>query len=102
VLSGLSPDGSTGSTRGSFGATNRDSDVISGGFGRRGSLNERGRGFSNVRTQQRLASQTRVPGQSLRGDGGTRTVSAAFLGEEISITADPATNSLVIFASKSD
>lgn len=65
----------------------------SSGFGRSGS--------QNSRTQQRLQSQRRTPGQSRR-PGRTGGVSGAQLGEEISITADPATNSLIIFASKAD
>ncbi|MBX7137282.1 MAG: type II secretion system secretin GspD [Oligoflexia bacterium] len=61
-----------------------------------------GRGLSSSRTQDRLASQQRTPGRSRSGSnsgGATGTVS---IGEDITITADPATNSLIIYADKSE
>lgn len=62
---------------------------------------DRGNRFSS--TQDRLNSQSRTPGRSRSENnntsGGTSSVS---LSENISITADPSTNSLVINAGKSE
>lgn len=100
VLSGLSGVG--GSTAGrSTGESGGLQDLISGNTGtsRTGSS---GRSTSLSRSQQRIESQRRVPGQS-RISGGSRSGSSSVkIGEDISITADPATNSLIIFANKND
>lgn len=109
VLSGLVGGGvSTGSDRGRLGGSsfNRssDGDIGIGGLSslsrNRNSLN-RGNRFGS--TQDRLSGQTRTPGRSrsensLGGSGG----GSFNLGDEVSITADPSTNSLVINAGKSD
>jgi general secretion pathway protein D len=91
VLSGLG--GGTGSSnRGSLG---RDPDVIS------GSRNISSNSSSQLaRTQNRIDSQTRNPGQPRAGSDATSGVTTAALGEDISISADIATNSLVIFADR--
>ena len=63
----------------------------------------RDRGNRTQSTQNRLSGQQRTPGRSRSENsaqgGGVTSVS---LGEDTSITADPATNSLVISASKAD
>jgi hypothetical protein len=56
---------------------------------------------SRARSKSRLESQNRNPGES-RKAAKTGGASSASLGEDISITADPSTNSLVIYASKPD
>lgn len=93
VLSGLT--GSGGSRSGSSsggGLFDTSQDLISGGT----------RSANRNRTQSRLQSQSRTPGQPRQASGGDRGVASAELGEDISITADPATNSLIIHASKAD
>ncbi len=98
VLSGLMGGGGGSSSGGSnraaslTGAFNSDS-----GSGMGGSSNSKG-----SRSQNRTSGQKRTPGQSRnegKSQGGAGTVS---LGEDMSITADPATNSLIISASKAD
>lgn len=88
--------GSTGgSTLGGFGGDS-DMDSLS---GRRSSSSKRGGSSS------RLASQSRTPGSS-RSTTQKKSTSvggnSGQFGEDLSITADPATNSLIISASKSD
>jgi len=99
VLSGLG-DGSGGGGR----SAGLGTDAISGGldspsgFGRSSS-----RSSSSMTSQERLGSQQRTPGRPRsenRSGGGAQ--GSFNLGENISITADPATNSLIISASKTD
>ncbi|MCB0317178.1 MAG: type II secretion system secretin GspD [Bdellovibrionales bacterium] len=54
------------------------------------------------RSSNRLSRQQRTPGQSRNTGDRSSGVSTVSLGEEVSITADPATNSLVINSNKSD
>ncbi|RME61186.1 MAG: type II secretion system protein GspD, partial [Candidatus Dadabacteria bacterium] len=54
-----------------------------------------------LRSSNRLSSQRRTPGQPRQTSGPQQAVSAQ-IGENISITADPATNSLIIYASRAD
>lgn len=81
VLSGLA-DGGSSSSSSSGNATAREA--------------------SAERSRERTASQTRTPGQSRTSTSGSGGVSSVSLGENISITADPATNSLIIVANRSD
>jgi len=100
VLSALSGSGGGGSGTRSGGTLRQDQgiDLIS-GFGRStGSRISRSSRLN--RSQQRLQSSSRSPGQSLLSD--ERGVTTAAFGGDISITADPATNSLIIVASKTD
>ncbi len=93
VLSGLVGGGGGGTT----GAANT-------GLGADGTnTNSRNRGNQAQSTQDRLSNQRRTPGRSRseNQDGGSGISSVNF-GENISVTADPATNSLVINAGKSD
>lgn len=87
VLSGLT-GGSSSSSNSSLGSsTSTTSSSLSTG------------GLSS--TQQRLSAQRRTPGSSRNTN--TRTgASSVNLGEDIAITADPATNSLIIASSKTD
>lgn len=63
----------------------------------------RDRGSRVRNTQNRLSSQSRTPGRSrTENNSGSAGVSSVNLSEDISITADPSTNSLVINAGKSD
>ena len=99
VLSGLVGGGSSGERRSSSsgGSSFGEGDRLgsSSSFGRNRSSNL-------SKSQDRLRSQQRTPGQS-RSDGKSgRGSSGVNLSEELSITADPATNSLIIFATKSD
>lgn len=58
---------------------------------------------SEERTAQRLRNQSRLPGQSRADDSSSGSgVSAVALSDEIAITADAATNSLVIQSSQND
>ena len=54
------------------------------------------------RSSNRLSQQKRTPGQSRNAGQSGAGISTVSLGEEVSITADPATNSLVINSDKSD
>lgn len=63
----------------------------------------RDRGNRASSTQNRLNSQSRTPGRSRNeNNNSNQGVSSVSLSENISITADPATNSLVINAGKSE
>lgn len=99
VLSGLgggSGAGGSGAGAGLFGGSDSNGSNAQGG----GSSGLRS--GSTSRSKDRVASQTRQPGRS-RSEGKSKsTPGAVNLGEDISITADPATNSLIIFASRSD
>lgn len=100
VLSGLGGGSTSAGGSAGFGT-----DAISGGldsssgFGR---ASTRGTG-STMSSQGRLSSQQRTPGRS-RSEGRSSQLGGGNfnLGENISITADPATNSLIISASKTD
>jgi general secretion pathway protein D len=93
VLSGLGDGGgSSNSSRGSDIQLRSD---------RNNNSLERGNRFR--RTQERLQNQQRTPGRSRgegREDGGG--VSNVSIGDNVSITADPSTNSLIIHAGKTD
>lgn len=93
VLSGLSGGSSSGEAP-LQGADPRGGDVSS-SFGGSGSS-------SGSRTQSRMSGQERTPGQSRQSSSDSSGVGTVNLGENVSITADPATNSLVISASKTD
>lgn len=98
VLGGLVGQG--GSSR----SSNNSSDILgSSGFSGSSDTNSRrSNSFGSTSGGRgRLDSQRRSPGQSRRGNQsqGASTVS---LGDDLSITADPSTNSLIIAASKSD
>ena len=100
VLSGLSGEGGGGGARtaGAFGQDSAGSDSL-GGLG----SSDRSSRNSGMSSQGRLSSQQRTPGRSRsEGQGGTGAGGSFNLGENISITADPATNSLIISASKTD
>ncbi|MDC0358269.1 type II secretion system secretin GspD [Oligoflexia bacterium] len=95
VLSGLDSDGG-GASSGSSSAS-----PFGGESGRNTRSRDRGDRFS--RTQDRLSSQQRTPGRSRSENGGGSGLTSSFnLGEDMSISADPATNSLIIYASKAD
>ena len=96
VLAGLVGGGS--STR----STSSNRDFTSGLSSSRntGSLS-RGNRFNQ--TQSRLQGNQRTPGRSRTENFGSRGgTTSVQIGEDISITADPATNSLIIFAGKTD
>ncbi len=104
VLSGLTGQGTGTSGRRSgtnTGLLGDGSDQISGNtpFGSSSRRNT-STGSSNY-TQDRLRSQQRTPGQSRTG-GNNRGSAGVSLGEDISISSDPATNSLIIVANKTD
>lgn len=98
VLSGMGGSSGTGSGSGSlsslFGA-------VSDQTGSR-SLSGRNRS-SNSRTQDRLFGQQRTPGRSRsESRSGSGPSGAVSLSEDVSITADPATNALIINATKNE
>ena len=109
VLSGLvggggaGGTGSTGTTGGSSFNRNSGGDDDGGLFGGSRNSGSRNRGNRFGSTQDRLSGQQRTPGRSRsENGGGTGGPSSFALGENISVTADPATNSLVIVSGKSD
>jgi len=63
---------------------------------------ETGLSGAQSRAQGRLAAQTRSPGQSRLASQPGRTPTSVSFGEDVSITADPATNSLVIYSGRAD
>lgn len=104
VLSGLSGGGSGSSSRASFGGSS------SGDIGESDSMLTSGRNNSTRKSTSsstsggsagRLGQQSRKLGES-RLSRGSSGIKSASLGEDISVTADPATNSLIIFAGKTD
>lgn len=104
VLSGLVGNGGGGGS--SRSGPEKSDDLISGGLGGGGgsrNTNSRNRGNQFGSTQDRIRGQSRTPGRSRSenakssGKGG-----AVEFSQELSITADPATNSLIIFANKND
>ena len=99
VLSGLG--GSSGSSVRSSGiGGDTGTDLISGSGSTRSGTKSRGSQFS--RTQSRIQTQSRTPGRSRSESRNTTGAKGVTLGEDVSITADPATNSLIIFAGKTD
>lgn len=97
VLSGLG-EGGGGAVRG---ASSGSSDLFGSGSDSLGSSSRSSRSSSG--SQGRLSSQQRTPGRARsEGRGGASSGGTFNLGENISITADPATNSLIISASKAD
>ncbi|MCB0332610.1 MAG: type II secretion system secretin GspD [Bdellovibrionales bacterium] len=93
VLAGLSGDGSSRSSS--------SQSSVNSFSGQNTGSRERGNRFAS--TQDRLTSQSRTPGRS-RSENSSEssgTTSVQF-GENVSITADPATNSLIIYSGKSD
>lgn len=101
VLSGLGSGGKGGSNAKS------GSDSLGGGESSGGGLaaafggtSSRGKASRSSSGKDRVASQSRQPGRS-RSEGKSRgSTGAVNLGEDISISADPATNSLIIFATR--
>lgn len=103
VLGGLVGEGGTSGTRNrgtNNNNNNDDGDIFGGGLSNRG-LN--GRNSRSSRSNSRLSGSSRRPGTS-RNDGRERSGggSSVQLGDDFSITADPATNSLIIQGSKAD
>jgi general secretion pathway protein D len=99
VLSGLGGEGGGPASR-TTGGFGQDSLLGGGEFGSSSRSSSRSSGMSS---QGRLSSQQRTPGRPRsEGSGGGGVRGSFNLGENISITADPATNSLIISASKTD
>jgi general secretion pathway protein D len=104
VLGGLGGDSAGSSSSKSMGGFGSDSQSGLGQSGTSGLGSSRSRsGFGGgSSSQSRLGEQSRTPGRS-RSEGAQRNaVSSVTLGENVSITADPATNSLIIAASRTD
>lgn len=93
VLSGLVGGGTGGTQRTASGG-----DTSTGGSG----TNGRNRNSKSSRSQSRMNQQQRSPGRARSESRTNRSPAAAQLGDELSITADPSTNSLIINASKAD
>ncbi|MCO6431870.1 MAG: type II secretion system secretin GspD [Deltaproteobacteria bacterium] len=111
ILSTLSGgSGTTGgrdTSRGSFGGSsfsrNQGDNLDAGPFGvGRSSTSARSRNSRLGTTPERLDSRARAPGGSANQNRSGAGTSAINLGENISISADPATNSLIIYGSKAD
>jgi general secretion pathway protein D len=108
VLGGVVGSGSgstgSGSTKASFGGLGSefgdDSGFSSSSSSR--SRNSRNSGSTGLGTSRGGSSASRNSGSRDSGSSNRRTPSAVQLGEDTSITADPATNSLIIMASKQD
>ncbi len=93
VLGGLVGGGSSNNRTDSGGGLfDTSQDLISGGT----------RSDNRNRTRDRLQSQNRTPGMPRTPLNQRKAVGSVELGEDISITADPATNTLIIHASKAD
>ena len=107
VLGGLSGSGGGSSSRASLGGSadigESDSMLTGGKSGSSTSRNSRSSSRSGTSggSANRLGQQSRKLGES-RLSRNNSGVKSASLGEDISITADPATNSLIIFAGKTD
>ncbi|MBN8549638.1 MAG: type II secretion system secretin GspD [Deltaproteobacteria bacterium] len=98
VLAGIAGGNSNGSTpRGALGGANVDDSGTS--FGGNGSRNNQSGNRSSSFSSSR---GSRNPGQSTLGNQKRTSPGAINLGDNLSITADPATNSLIIIGSKSD
>ncbi len=70
------------------------------------SSSQSSRSASQSSSQSRLASQRRTPGQSRSSSNSasatSSTINSAAFGDEVSITADPSTNALIIYSGKTD
>lgn len=95
---GTSRSRSSGTFGSSFSSNSSDED---GSMSRSNNLS-RSRAESLSRTQSRNSSQQRNPGQPRPTGGSTGAAASVQFGENVSITADPATNSLIISAGKAD
>jgi general secretion pathway protein D len=113
VLAGLVGGSTGGGTGGGFGSGSFNQGGIGGLFDSAGGLGQNRSSFSNRNSQSGLGRNGSSGGfGSGTGFGGSRSggrtsnnrrgPSSTQLGENISITADPATNSLIIAASKPD
>ncbi len=102
ALSGLT-GGSSGGSSGSSGLGSSRSQNGSGLNGSSGGLGSRESDNRSQRTQNRLSQQQRTPGRP-RSENRAQTVGSGNIqfSEDFSITADPATNSLIVSANKSD
>lgn len=97
VLSGLAGSGVNTSKTGTGSAFDSSQTSKSGSSLSSGNTTNRNRSArSRLESQQRTPGRSRTEGQERQG------VSSVSFGEEVSITADPATNSLVINASRAD
>jgi len=99
VLGGLTGSGG-GSTRSSASAEGLQNQAT--GLSRVGDDARASRGSSSLRTEQRLANSRRTPGRSRNETQQRQGAASVSFSEELSITADPSTNSLIIASSKSD
>lgn len=97
LAGGTGGSGATGGTastrRASMGSDSDDNP-----FGGRASGG--GRQNRNQRTQSRLGNTSRTPGQPRQGNQAGGAPASVQFGDDMSITADPATNSLIINADK--
>lgn len=107
VLSALTGGGGGSSTTGRRGTGTQHSNQgmdLSSSFGNSRNQSSTSRGSMGSSrygsSQNRLNNSSRSPGQSLFGN--ERSATSVAFGDNISITADPATNSLIIVASKTD
>lgn len=102
VLAGLVGEGSSGGsgTGSSSRSSGEDRSLSSLSGFNEGSSSSRRLGSNS--TSGRNTSQTRTPGQARSSGAGSGSVSSVKLDENVSITADPATNSLIIASNKSD
>lgn len=103
VLSGVAGAGSSGSgslsSRSNLGSSN-DSDST--GFGGRNNSNRSNFSSGSNNMSGSRSRTSRLPGESTISNQRRTSQGAVQLGENLSITADPATNSLIIIGSKSD
>lgn len=97
-LTGASGGSSSSSRSTSTDAFNNDAT----GLSRINSNSRSSRGNASLRSEQRLAANRRTPGRSRNENRPQNEVSSVSFSEELSITADPSTNSLVIAGSKAD
>jgi general secretion pathway protein D len=104
VLSGLVGGGNSGSSTGGSSISRGNEDSDDGGlFGRSRNNNSRNRGNRSGSTQDRLTGQQRTPGRSRsENSAGNSGPNSFSLGDNISITSDKSTNSLIIVAGKSE
>lgn len=96
VLSGVAGGGGSSSTRSSLGqdGTGGNQSGLSSAFG--------GSRLGTNRTNSRLQNSSRNLGESRNTNASRGTTGVVNLSENLSITADPATNSLIIIGSKAD
>lgn len=102
VLAGLVGEGSGGLARkgAGGGVVGTDSDLISGGGSNRGGSSANRNNNSSSRTGNRNSSQSRTPGKSRNENAQSNAASSVQLGDNFSISADPATNTLIIFGNR--